>query len=47
VDPPTLAVEGLTKTFPGTQAPTDLTLDVRAGEVHAVLCNVNQFVHKT
>jgi rhamnose transport system ATP-binding protein len=37
MDAPTLAVEGLTKTFPGTQALTDLTLDVRAGEVHAVV----------
>src|SRR5919198_5460068 len=32
-----LAVEGLTKSFPGTQALADLTLDVGAGEVHAVV----------
>jgi ABC-type sugar transport system ATPase subunit len=46
VDAPRLAVEGLTKTFAGTQALTDLTLDVGAGEVHAARRNVNQFVHK-
>src|SRR5919204_917813 len=34
---PTLAVEGLTKTFPGTQALAELTFDVNAGEVHAVV----------
>src|ERR671930_1149904 len=32
-----LRVEGLTKSFPGTQALADLSFDVRAGEVHAVV----------
>src|SRR5918912_159891 len=31
------AVEGLTKSFPGTLAVDDLSFDVRAGEVHAVI----------
>src|SRR5919198_730819 len=31
------AVEGLTKSFPGTIAVDDLSFDVRAGEVHAVI----------
>src|ERR687887_1342512 len=32
-----LRVEGLTKSFPGTRALADLSFDVRAGEVHAVV----------
>jgi ABC-type sugar transport system ATPase subunit len=35
--PAELAVRGLTKSFPGTQALADLTFDVRAGEIHAVV----------
>jgi ABC-type sugar transport system ATPase subunit len=35
--PPELAVEGLTKSFPGTQALDDLTFDVHSGEIHAVV----------
>lgn len=35
--PPELAVEGLTKTFPGTRALDGVTLDVRGGEVHALV----------
>src|ERR671934_2345704 len=31
------AVEGLTKSFPGTIAVDDLSFEVRAGEVHAVV----------
>src|ERR687883_1980600 len=31
------AVEGLTKSFPSTLAVDDLSFDVRAGEVHAVI----------
>jgi ABC-type sugar transport system ATPase subunit len=37
VEAPVLAVEGLTKTFPGTQALGDLTFEVQAGEVHALV----------
>jgi len=37
VPPAELAVEELTKSFPGTQALTDLTFDVCGGEVHAVV----------
>jgi ABC-type sugar transport system ATPase subunit len=37
VQRPALRVEGLTKTFPGTQALVDLSLDVCAGEIHAVV----------
>src|SRR5919197_199924 len=32
-----LRVEGLTKSFPGTQALADLSFDVRAGEIHALV----------
>jgi rhamnose transport system ATP-binding protein len=35
--PPELAVEGLTKAFPGTRAVDDLSLTVERGEVHAVI----------
>ncbi len=35
--PPELAVEGLTKVFPGTRALDDLSMSVEPGEVHAVL----------
>src|SRR5215218_5628480 len=35
--PPELAVEGLTKAFPGTRAIDDLSLSVEGGEVHAVI----------
>ena len=35
--PPVLAVEGLTKSFPGVKALQDVRIDVRAGEVHALL----------
>src|SRR6266545_752438 len=35
--PAELAVRGLTKSFPGTQALADFTFDVRAGEIHAVV----------
>ena len=35
--PPVLAVEGLTKSFPGVRALTDVRFDVRAGEVHALM----------
>jgi ABC-type sugar transport system ATPase subunit len=34
---PLLAVEGLSKSFPGTRALDDLTFDVRPAEVHAVI----------
>src|SRR5919109_1801077 len=34
---PALRVEGLTKSFPGTQALADLSYDVLPGEVHAVV----------
>jgi ribose transport system ATP-binding protein len=37
VDAPLLAVRGVTKRFPGTLALDDFDLDVRAGEVHALL----------
>jgi ABC-type sugar transport system ATPase subunit len=37
VPAPALAVEGVTKTFPGTQALSDLSLEVRPGEVHALV----------
>jgi ABC-type sugar transport system ATPase subunit len=37
MEPPALAVEELTKTFPGTHALAELSLDVQAGEVHAVV----------
>jgi ABC-type sugar transport system ATPase subunit len=37
MEAPVLAVRGLAKAFPGTQALADLTFDVRAGEVHAVV----------
>jgi ABC-type sugar transport system ATPase subunit len=35
--PPELAVEGLTKAFPGTRALDDLSMTVEPGEVHAVI----------
>jgi ABC-type sugar transport system ATPase subunit len=35
--PPELAVESLTKAFPGTRAIDDLSLSVEGGEVHAVI----------
>ena len=35
--PPVLAVDGLTKSFPGVKALQDVRFDVRAGEVHALL----------
>ncbi len=34
--PPTLRIEGLSKTFPGTRALNDLTIEIGAGEVHAL-----------
>jgi ABC-type uncharacterized transport system YnjBCD ATPase subunit len=34
---PELAVEAVTKRFPGTTALDDVSLDVRAGEIHAVI----------
>jgi ribose transport system ATP-binding protein len=37
MSPAALAVEELTKSFPGTRALDDLSFDVRAGEVHAVV----------
>ena len=36
-EPPLLAVRGITKRFPGTLALDDFDLEVRAGEVHALL----------
>ncbi|MFZ1429637.1 MAG: sugar ABC transporter ATP-binding protein [Geminicoccaceae bacterium] len=35
--PPVLAVEGLSKSFPGVRALHDVRFDVRAGEVHALM----------
>jgi ABC-type sugar transport system ATPase subunit len=35
--PPELAVEGLTKAFPGTRALDDMSMSVERGEVHAVI----------
>jgi ABC-type sugar transport system ATPase subunit len=51
---PALAVERLTKSFPGAQALSDGTLEVRAREVHVLLgengglnrAHVDQFVNK-
>jgi ABC-type sugar transport system ATPase subunit len=34
--PATLRIEGLSKTFPGTKALDDLTIEIAAGEVHAL-----------
>ena len=36
-DPPTLEMRGITKRFPGTVANDGIGLDVRAGEIHALL----------
>src|SRR5687767_4626587 len=36
-DPPALEMRGITKRFPGTVANDDITLDVRKGEIHALL----------
>jgi general nucleoside transport system ATP-binding protein len=35
--PPRLALAGITKAYPGVVANSDISLDVRAGEIHAVL----------
>ena len=32
-----LRIEGISKTFPGTKALDDVDLDIRAGEVHALV----------
>lgn len=37
VDHPVLAIEHLSKTFPGTRALDDMSLDVRRGEIHALV----------
>ena len=37
MEQPLLRMEGITKRFPGVRALDDLTLDLRAGEVHALL----------
>jgi len=36
-DGPTLRIAGLSKTFPGTRALVDASLEIRAGEVHALI----------
>jgi ABC-type sugar transport system ATPase subunit len=36
-DPPVLQISGVRKDFSGTQALADVDLDVRAGEIHALL----------
>src|SRR5512147_2043748 len=35
--PPLLEMRGITKTFPGVKALTDVSFDVRPGEVHALI----------
>ena len=35
--PPLLEMRGITKTFPGVKALTDVDFDVRPGEVHALV----------
>jgi ribose transport system ATP-binding protein len=37
VDAPTLRITGLSKTFPGTRALVDASLEIRPGEVHALI----------
>src|SRR5436305_1977000 len=34
--PTLLRIDGLSKTFPGTRALSDVSIDIRAGEVHAL-----------
>ncbi len=37
IGPPLLAVEQLTKSYPGTRALSDFNLELRAGEVHGLI----------